>query len=79
MTLSDFGIKTYEDFKKNIQDIFYIIEIISDQYMNKQPNFVRQEIDRALESYVNVKDYSVGDKDIFIERKSNNYLKSHSA
>lgn len=67
MILSDFGIKTYEDFKKNIQYIFYIVETISDEFMNKHPDFVRDEIDKVLESY----DYQIGDKDIsiFIESK----------
>lgn len=66
MILSDFGIKTYEDFKKNIQDISYIIKVISDEFMNKHPDFVRDEIYKVLESY----DYPISDKDIFISIES---------
>ena len=40
-TLADLGIKTYEDYKRNSQDVFYIFDKMVEEYMDKHPEFVK--------------------------------------
>lgn len=64
-TLADLGIKTYEDYKRNSQDVFYIFDKMVEEYMDKHPEFVKQAIDKSLENYVGIEDLVVGDTNVF--------------
>lgn len=64
-TLADLGIKTYEDYKRNSQDIFYIFNKMVDEYINKHPEIIEQAVDKFLENYVSIEDFAVGDANIF--------------
>lgn len=64
-TLADLGIKTYEDYKRNSQDIFYILDKMVDEYINKHPEVIEQAVDKFLENYVSIEDFAVGDANIF--------------
>lgn len=61
----DLGIKTYEDYKRNSQDVFYIFDKMVEEYMDKHPEFVKQAIDKSLENYVGIEDFAVGDANVF--------------
>lgn len=63
--LADLGIKTYEDYKRNSQDVFYIFDKMVEEYMDKHPEFVKQAIDKSLENYVGIEDLVVGDTNVF--------------
>ena len=47
-TLANLGIKTYEDYKRNSQDIFYIFNKMVDEYINKHPEVIEQAVDKFL-------------------------------
>lgn len=64
-TLADLGIKTYEDYKRNSQNIFYIFDKMVDEYINKHPEVIEQAVDKFLENYVNIEDFAVGDANVF--------------
>lgn len=64
-TLADLGIKTYEDCKRNSQDIFYIFDKMVDEYINKHPEVIEQAVNKSLEKYINIKDLAVGDANVF--------------
>lgn len=64
-TLADLGIKTYEDYKRNSQDVFYIFDKMVEEYMDKHPEFVKQAIDKSLENYIGIEDLVVGDTNVF--------------
>lgn len=64
-TLVDLGIKTYEDCKRNSQDIFYIFDKMVDEYINKHPEVIEQAVDKFLENYVSIEDFAVGDANVF--------------
>ena len=64
-TFTDLGIKTYEDYKRNSQDVFYIFDKMVEEYMDKHPEFVKQAIDKSLENYVGIEDLVVGDTNVF--------------
>lgn len=64
-TLADLGIKTYEDYKRNSQDIFYILDKMVDEYINKHPEVIEQAVDKFLENYVSIEDLAVGDANVF--------------
>lgn len=63
--LVDLGIKTYEDYKRNSQDIFYILDKMVNEYINKHPEIIEQAVDKFLENYVSIKDLAVGDANVF--------------
>lgn len=63
--LADLGIKTYEDYKRNSQDIFYILDKMVNEYINKHPEVIEQAVDKFLENYVSIEDFAVGDANIF--------------
>ena len=63
--LADLGIKTYEDYKRNFQDIFYIFNKMVDEYINKHPEIIEQAVDKFLENYVSIEDFAVGDANVF--------------
>ena len=62
---ADLGIKTYEDYKRNSQDIFYIFDKMVDEYINKHPEVIEQAVDKFLENYVSIEDFAVGDANVF--------------
>lgn len=64
-TFTDLGIKTYEDYKRNSQDIFYILDKMVDEYINKHPEVIEQAVDKSLENYVSIEDFAVGDANVF--------------
>lgn len=64
-TLADLGIKTYEDCKRNSQDIFYILDKMVNEYINKHPEVIEQAVDKFLENYVSIEDFAAGDANIF--------------
>lgn len=64
-TFTDLGIKTYEDYKRNSQDIFYILDKMVDEYINKHPEIIEQAVDKSLENYVSIEDFAVGDANVF--------------
>lgn len=64
-TLAYLGIKTYEDYKRNSQDIFYIFDKMVDEYINKHPEVIEQAVDKFLENYVSIEDFAVGDANVF--------------
>lgn len=64
-TLADLGIKTYEDYKRNSQDIFYILDKMVDEYINKHSEVIEQAVDKFLENYVSIEDFVVRDTNIF--------------
>lgn len=53
-TLTDLGIKAYEDYKRNSQDIFYILDKMVDEYINKYPEIIEQAVNKFLENYVSI-------------------------
>ena len=63
--LADLGIKTYEDYKRNSQDIFYILDKMVNEYINKHPEVIEQAVDKFLENYVSIEDFAAGDANIF--------------
>lgn len=64
-TFADLDIKTYEDYKRNSQDIFYILDKMVDEYINKHPEVIEQAVDKSLENYVSIEDFAVGDANVF--------------
>lgn len=64
-TFVDLDIKTYEDYKRNSQDIFYILDKMVDEYINKHPEVIEQAVDKSLENYVSIEDFAVGDANVF--------------
>lgn len=64
-TFTDLGIKIYEDYKRNSQDIFYILDKMVDEYINKHPEVIEQAVDKSLENYVSIEDFAVGDANVF--------------
>jgi len=64
-TFTDLCIKTYEDYKRNSQDIFYILDKMVDEYINKHPEVIEQAVDKSLENYVSIEDFAVGDANVF--------------
>ena len=64
-TLADLGIKTYEDYKRNSQDIFYIFDKMVDEYINKHPEVIEQAVDKSLENYVSIEVFAIGDANVF--------------
>lgn len=61
-TFADLGIKTYEDYKRNEQDIFDIIYRMVGEYIVKHPNFVRQTSVESQNNFVDIKDFNMGDR-----------------
>ena len=62
---TDLGIKTYEDYRKNKRDIFDIVYGMSEEYIVKHQEFVKQIIDGSLKNYVSIEDLAVGDANVF--------------
>ena len=62
---TDLGIKTYEDYRKNKRDIFDIVYGMSEEYIVKHPEFVKQIIDESLKNYVSIEDLAVSDANVF--------------
>ena len=68
----DLSIKTYEDYRKNKRDIFDIVYVMFEEYIDKHPEFVKQVIDESLKNYVSIEDLAVGDANVFRVAKENN-------
>ena len=64
-TIADLGIRTYEDYRKNKREIFDIAYEMFEEYIDKHPEFVKQEIDKSLENYVSVEDLVASDTNVF--------------
>lgn len=62
---TDLGIKTYEDYKRNERDIFDIMCGICEEFVAKHPSFVQQTIAESRNNYINVKEFNMGDKNIW--------------
>lgn len=65
MKLENLGIKTYEDYKRNEQTIFDLVCEMLEEFADKHPDFIKQQIEKSFEAYVKVEDMATGDKNTF--------------
>ncbi len=63
--LENLGVKTYEDYKRNEQNIFNLVYGMLEEYADKHPDFIKQEIEKSFEVCVKVEDIAIGDENIF--------------
>lgn len=63
--LENLRVRTYEDYKRNEQNIFNLVYEMLEEYADKHPDFIKQEIEKFFEVCVKVEDIAIGDENIF--------------